>query len=819
MEDAQRQQFFRNLLQALGPLSEEEKRSQGTFAVCEGIKPSQGFVMRSLHVDGAGELQLPLSEEDTLKLRRVCEQAPFGRGTATLVDPNVRRCWQVDASKMSFPGAPTFLSDTIQQLAVRAVSALGIDGSRIQVEAHLYKLLLYEAGGHFTEHRDTERERGMFATLILQLPTADGYTGGQLVVRHLNEVKNFDSQMISALGFCYTVFFADCLHQLQKIESGTRLCLVFNLIRRDSSTEPIQRGFIARRVQKAEAALEPWRRAATEGRVNFLGAKLAFALQNKYTKAHLSFAGLKGDDSVLAEVLKNCRDPNSQKWLDLHLCLVTKYVRGSASSPDHYSRRYSDYYDEDEDGSDNESGDDKGDPHIVDEIIDENIEIKKWVGVDDRPPSVTWIKNVEIDFEKEVVVEELYEDCPFDESPDKSEYTGDMGNYGCELDYWYHKALLVVWPKALIISILCELGVSQALDNLESRLRVPIPNARGQLQQIVDYCSRKPLEVWERGGNSNKDSVTPRLLRLCIRIGMQGDVLQIFELLAKVLTSYRLDLYRIGVRNADVAIAIADAVRNFGWGFLAAPILDLEKTLALTQGESFAELAKQLINLRNMIGGRLVSSTLFQIYEAHIAQLESRMPPEPVFTWSQPRARLPEYPDIERFLRGPTQTFMHTGFQRIAEARDFCENYCKTTKANYSVIGSPGGQGPKSFLEIRKTRRFYEADLENWRKKQEELKRCKLELEKLRSMVPQPPTPAAVSTLPLAPGSGQQDRGRRRSGEGNKKTTETAVTSPKVFIDLTVNTLPDHSQRKRTKSTTSTEVIDLTSDIDENQRG
>jgi hypothetical protein len=54
------------------------------------------------------------------------------------------------------------------------------------VKAIPYKLLLYEAGDFFLPHRDTEKEPGMFATLVLQLPST--YTGGALVVRHGGKV-------------------------------------------------------------------------------------------------------------------------------------------------------------------------------------------------------------------------------------------------------------------------------------------------------------------------------------------------------------------------------------------------------------------------------------------------------------------------------------------------------------------------------------------------------------------------------------------------------------------------------------------------------
>jgi hypothetical protein len=43
------------------------------------------------------------------------------------------------------------------------------------VEARLYKLLLYEPGGHFVTHRDTEKEAGMFATLLICLPVGGGH--------------------------------------------------------------------------------------------------------------------------------------------------------------------------------------------------------------------------------------------------------------------------------------------------------------------------------------------------------------------------------------------------------------------------------------------------------------------------------------------------------------------------------------------------------------------------------------------------------------------------------------------------------------------
>lgn len=57
-----------------------------------------------------------------------------------------------------------------------------------KIEARLYKLLLYKTGGHFAAHRDTEKERGMFGTLLVQLPSV--YSGGTLILRHGGSTKS-----------------------------------------------------------------------------------------------------------------------------------------------------------------------------------------------------------------------------------------------------------------------------------------------------------------------------------------------------------------------------------------------------------------------------------------------------------------------------------------------------------------------------------------------------------------------------------------------------------------------------------------------------
>ena len=60
--------------------------------------------------------------------------------------------------------------DYVTSLAERLADQLGV-ASECKVQAQLYKLLMYEQGDHFDPHRDSEKEDGMFATMVLLLPS------------------------------------------------------------------------------------------------------------------------------------------------------------------------------------------------------------------------------------------------------------------------------------------------------------------------------------------------------------------------------------------------------------------------------------------------------------------------------------------------------------------------------------------------------------------------------------------------------------------------------------------------------------------------
>ena len=115
---------------------------------------------------GVGPVALPLLPAQAEQLIAAAERAPYGRGEDTLTDISVRRTWQIDAGRVRIKDKRWL--QTIRAIVARVTEGLGVADP---IEAELYKLLVYDQGSFFVPHRDTEKMPGMFATLVLALPS------------------------------------------------------------------------------------------------------------------------------------------------------------------------------------------------------------------------------------------------------------------------------------------------------------------------------------------------------------------------------------------------------------------------------------------------------------------------------------------------------------------------------------------------------------------------------------------------------------------------------------------------------------------------
>jgi len=114
----------------------------------------------SLEVEGVGPVALPLLPEQAERIIAVAEATPYGRGEETVVDPAVRRCWQIGPDRVRLGGR--HWARTLDRIVARVADSLGVADP---VTAEFHKLLVYGPGSFFVGHRDTPNPQAV-PTLI-----------------------------------------------------------------------------------------------------------------------------------------------------------------------------------------------------------------------------------------------------------------------------------------------------------------------------------------------------------------------------------------------------------------------------------------------------------------------------------------------------------------------------------------------------------------------------------------------------------------------------------------------------------------------------
>lgn len=286
-----------------------------TFAALDWLLDEHACPLSSIRVAGIDrDILIPISKEDMLLLKEQAERAPFGFGPQTVLDQTVRDAWQVDGRNVWSVSEPSFFQRTVQTMILTSLKKnLGLDTHTMDVHATLYKMLLYEEGGHFLPHRDTEKEPGMFGTFLLQIPVEGGHDGGQLCIRHRGQEVTVDtSTQSTSTAFQEVMFYADCQHELKEVTRGKRCVLAFNLSWRATGADhtvgrkrklsvnvvaglPSEHTVaLPELVDRADALIDCWSEHASDLKW------ASIPLDHKYTVENLSFNHLKGKDLLMA---------------------------------------------------------------------------------------------------------------------------------------------------------------------------------------------------------------------------------------------------------------------------------------------------------------------------------------------------------------------------------------------------------------------------------------------------------------------------------------------------------------------------------------
>ncbi|KAI9625867.1 hypothetical protein H4Q26_016115 [Puccinia striiformis f. sp. tritici PST-130] len=322
-----------------------------------------------LHVDGVGDIAMPLTEEQVRQLIDKSHQAPFGRRSETLVDVSVRNTWEINGDQLRFldPAWQSYLLDLSKRVAIN----LGIEGL---IRLDLYKMLIYEKGAMFKPHTDTERTPGMFGTLIICLPSP--HTGGEVVVKHNGECKTLRTSDAKQSFACW---YSDVTHEVLPVTSGHRCVLTYNMAIKPGHTRPAASAIESQK-EPLRKTLRYWLRDLEKNNSNDVPSYLYHALNHEYTEATMSLETLKAEDFARVQTLRDLAD---ELPFEIFLTLLEKEESGTVeadwrSERSHKRGRY-DYDDDDDDDGDGNSG-----HHDIDEICETNYKVKSLRALDGK---------------------------------------------------------------------------------------------------------------------------------------------------------------------------------------------------------------------------------------------------------------------------------------------------------------------------------------------------------------------------------------------------------------------------------------------------
>ena len=444
-----------------------------------------------LEVGGIGPIALPLLPVQAEQLIAVASQAPYGRGDQTIIDTEVRRTWQINADQVAIRGRAW--AHTLKDIVTRVAEGLGVAEP---ITAELYKLLVYDAGGFFLTHRDTEKTEGMFATLVIVLPSI--YTGGELVIRHKGHEARLDLACSDPCESAFAAFYADCEHEVLPVTSGCRLTMIYNLSCRQPGHRPQSPAYEPERDQLA-TRLRSWTEADPD--------KLVYPLDHAYTPAALSFEALKGADAARAAILAAAAD---KAECDLQLALLTVRESGSAEYYGDWRRRR--WRDDEDDDADFE----------VIEVYDHSQTLSDWRRPDGGDPRLGPLPFDETELSPPEAFEELV--------PTEQSFHEATGNEGASFERTYRRAALVLWPRRNRLAILNQGGLEATLPALAEMAEGCGTDHQSPNWAEAHTLSALMLESWPHGSNRSSEFTSPFLSLLC----RLGDVERIDAFLAKV---------------------------------------------------------------------------------------------------------------------------------------------------------------------------------------------------------------------------------------------------------------------------------------------
>ncbi|KAM9966890.1 hypothetical protein ACTFIR_007125 [Dictyostelium discoideum] len=183
-------------------------------------------------------------EPDLNLIQSFSKKSSFGNGVDTVYDENIRKGYHIEGNRVK---VPFFQEKAENNKDYKAMFQFDFKHplkenqffyKKINYDLELYKIHIYNEGGHFQPHIDTIHSKNHIGTYIVPLGV-DTYEGGEFII---SENDTFDQTTINykieanenklqdSIDFKWIAFYNDCIHKVTPVTKGVRIVLQFNIL-------------------------------------------------------------------------------------------------------------------------------------------------------------------------------------------------------------------------------------------------------------------------------------------------------------------------------------------------------------------------------------------------------------------------------------------------------------------------------------------------------------------------------------------------------------------------------------------------------------
>ncbi len=472
-------------------------QAEGNFSA----RQTAEFTDLTITIKEVGELKFPLKPAKARALIKRAKPAKYGFRDQTILDPEVRNVWEIPKSLVKIDKRKW--NKTLNPVLLELEKELGLTKQQ-HFKAQLHNFLIYEKGQFFQSHQDTEKQENMVATLVILLPSR--YRGGTLSIENQSDFKHYPSTSTPENKLTFIAFYADCPHQVKKVTEGYRVAMTYNLILENSGDDTAESVIEKQSQRSLDKAIAHYF-SQTEPSDSYYSRqcnKLVYLLDHQYSPKGIKWGNLKSKDKIRVQALCETAKQND---LEIFLTLADIQETWDCQVEYDYHSQYGGWGYDDEDEDDLDSMDEDS-IELHDLIADETI-IRHWTDITGKQ-----IKYPELSVRGQYVGwTKASNDC----KPFESEYEGYMGNWGNTMEYWYHRAAIVLWLKEDHYNVLLEFNPTKVIEEL---LRMAQDkNRKDRVTETVNHL----LNDWTGLDKSAKATDYNRVLKLACLINNADD--------------------------------------------------------------------------------------------------------------------------------------------------------------------------------------------------------------------------------------------------------------------------------------------------------